>query len=55
MAIISTTAGKNSLEKNGEEKNSHSQQKSLKQYLGAILKMAQWYQLVSKANYSVSQ
>ena len=40
-AIISTTMGKNALEKNAEEKTSHSQPKSLKQYLGAISKMAQ--------------
>ena len=40
-AIISTTMGKNALEKNAEEKTSHSQPKSLKQYLDAISKMAQ--------------
>ena len=54
MPIVSTTVGKKSLEE--MELSSLKKKKKAKiQYLGAISKMTEWSQLVSKANHSTSQ
>ena len=51
MTIISTTAGKNSLE---EMEPSQSTKESKTQYLDAISKKTEWFLFVYRANHSVS-
>ena len=53
MTIVSTTVGKSPLEEMGSL--SQSIKESEVQYLGAVSKMTEWSQFVSKANHSTSQ